>query len=181
MACRRGASLGSSTTRRAAGHLVHGHDFRLGVGCADYDHTKMNQGMMKTCDRGFLAPHAGRRACAYTAVLFMRAPRTQRPPALDRQNCASARISLRRVGVPKMIASASAGCSTRATGICANSARACFAPLFSSISSGQVRELGKCLPQRPALPLRLRRSLRPIDARVRYEPDETGFADLTSF
>src|SRR5215469_13759678 len=71
-----------------------------------------------------------------------RAPRAHRPPVWSRKLRICAAMLPKRVGVPKIIASASGNCSTRASGTRSNALRAALAPLFfQSLAGNQFRHL----------------------------------------
>ena len=83
-------------------------------------------------------------------TLPISAPLTQSPPVWSRKLRIWAHMLPKRVGVPKMIASASASCSGSATGTWANACRAAFAPLFSSASSGTSSATWNSVTSAPA-------------------------------
>jgi hypothetical protein len=91
---------------------------------------------MKARDRGFVASMLGADAGEHTANLVDQSAAHPMPTALIEKITHLEHMLPKRVGVPKMIASASESCSTRAIGMWANAARAFFAPLCSSMSSG---------------------------------------------
>ncbi len=96
---------------------------------------------MKAHNRGFVASMLGADAGEHTADLVDKSAARPMPTALIEKITHLGVHVPKRVGVPKMIASASGSCSTRASGIWANAVRTFFAPLCSSIVGNKLWNL----------------------------------------